>query len=115
MKFFSWNCQGLGRPRIVRALKEMIRVHHPQVVCLLETKMRTVGWDKVKVSLDFRNCFVVSRQGLASGMAILWNADVSLEIVSYSKSHIDAIVKDGKDFRVTLFYGEPAVGNIWRS
>ncbi|CAM9002471.1 unnamed protein product [Rhodiola kirilowii] len=115
MKILSWNCRGLGRPRAVRALKDVLSVHHPQIVCLLETKMMAVGWDKLRPTLGFQNCFAVSRQGMSGGMAVLWNADTSLEIVNYSHMHIDAVLKDGEDVRITLFYGAPAVGNRWRS
>ncbi|CAM8997192.1 unnamed protein product [Rhodiola kirilowii] len=53
MRLLCWNCRGLGKPRTVRALRDIIRVHHPQVVCLMETKMQSAGWDKVKSALDF--------------------------------------------------------------
>ncbi|KAL9682674.1 hypothetical protein QQ045_014479 [Rhodiola kirilowii] len=111
MKLFSWNCQGLGRPQIVRALKDAIRVFLTQVVGLIETKMRTVGWDTMKLKLGFQNCFVVGREGLSSGMSVLWNNESELEIVSYSKSHVDAIFQGRDKFRFTLFYGEPVCGN----
>ncbi|KAL9681842.1 hypothetical protein QQ045_013631 [Rhodiola kirilowii] len=50
------------------------------VVGLIETKMRTVGWDTMKLKLGFQNCFVVGREGLSSGMSVLWNNESELEI-----------------------------------
>ncbi|CAM8923717.1 unnamed protein product [Rhodiola kirilowii] len=111
MKLFSWNCWGLGRPRTVRALKDAIRVYHPQVVGLIETKMSTVGWDRVKLNLGFHNCFVVGREGLSGGLAMLWNNEAKLEIISYSKSHVDAVLQEEDKFRLTLFYGDPVSSN----
>ncbi|KAL9681535.1 hypothetical protein QQ045_013320 [Rhodiola kirilowii] len=74
-------------------------------------KMRTVGWDSMKWKLGFQNCFVVGREGLSGGMALLWNNEAELEIVSYSKSHVDAIFQGSDKFRFTLFYGEPECSN----
>ncbi|CAM8928966.1 unnamed protein product [Rhodiola kirilowii] len=103
MKLISWNCRGLGRPRTVRALKDAIRVFRPQVVGLIETKMRRFGWDVMKWKFGFQNCFVVGREGLSGGMAVLWNNEAELEIVSYSKSHIDTVCQGRDKFRFTLF------------
>ncbi|CAM9000895.1 unnamed protein product [Rhodiola kirilowii] len=115
MRIFSWNCRVLGRPRTVRALKEAIRVFRPQVVGLMETKKRTVGWDRVKMELGFQNCFVVGREGLSGGMAVLWNSEAELEIISFSKSHVNAVLQGKDKFRLTLFYGEPVCSNRKRS
>ncbi|KAL9666377.1 hypothetical protein QQ045_000707 [Rhodiola kirilowii] len=60
MKFFSWNCRGLGSPRSVRSLRDVVRAFNPQIVCLLETKKRSSEWDRIKISLGIRNCFAVS-------------------------------------------------------
>ncbi|CAM8902040.1 unnamed protein product [Rhodiola kirilowii] len=108
MRAFSWNCRGLGRPRTVRALVEAIRVFHPQVVCLLETKKGNVGWDQLKMKLGFRNCFTVSCRGKSGGLAVLWADDVNLSICNFSRWHVDMVIADVSPFRLTLFYGDPA-------
>ncbi|KAL9687653.1 hypothetical protein QQ045_032060 [Rhodiola kirilowii] len=69
----------------------------------------------MKIKLGFDNCFAVDRQGLSGGLAVLWNSDTDLEIISYSKFHVDAVVKDTEEFRLTLFYGEPVNSYRWRS
>ncbi|CAM8956582.1 hypothetical protein QQ045_016060 [Rhodiola kirilowii] len=111
MKVFSWNCRGLGMPRTVRALKSAIRVFSPQIVCLMETKKRVVGWDLLKLRLGFRNCLAVGSRGRVGGLAMLWDDSVDVEVVNYSQNHIDAIVRDQQEFRITLFYGEPTLCN----
>lgn len=61
--------------------------------------------------LGFDNCMAVSRNGMGGGLALLWNDDLELEIVSYSNHHIDGLVKgvDGKLWRCTGIYGHPEV------
>ncbi|MCI72567.1 RNA-directed DNA polymerase (Reverse transcriptase), partial [Trifolium medium] len=41
MKLISWNCRGLGNPTAVRALKKLIKDQSPDIVFLMETKLRT--------------------------------------------------------------------------
>ncbi|KAL9440243.1 hypothetical protein AB3S75_018993 [Citrus x aurantiifolia] len=66
----------------------------------MEVKMRI---------LKFENCFVVDRCGLGGGLALLWTSDVSLEVKSYSKHHIDSVIhnENGSSWRCTGVYGHP--------
>ncbi|CAM8940407.1 unnamed protein product [Rhodiola kirilowii] len=115
MRCVSWNCRGLGRPRTVRALKDAIRALSPQLVGLLETKKKVSEWESLKWKLGFRNRFPVSCTGRAGGLALLWDDSLDLHVVSFSQNHIDVIVKCQFDVRVTLFYGDPVLGNRWRT
>lgn len=55
-------------------------------------------------------CFAVDCVGKGGGLALFWKDDSKLSIVSYSKGHIDAIIKEGSgDWRFTGFYGNPKV------
>jgi predicted metal-binding protein len=38
MRIISWNCQGCGNPRTVRALKKLVAINKPDIVFLMETK-----------------------------------------------------------------------------
>ncbi|KAL9674714.1 hypothetical protein QQ045_002913 [Rhodiola kirilowii] len=88
---------------------EAIKSHSPQVVCLLETKKRAADVEGMKHKLGFQNCFRVSYRGLSGGLAILWDDSVGVEIKSYSFYHIDVVIKEQKEFRLSLFYGNPSV------
>ncbi|CAM9001934.1 unnamed protein product [Rhodiola kirilowii] len=109
MIVLSWNCRGMGNARTVRALKDAIDSHHPQVVCLLETKMRHGKWEWLRVKLGYSNCFVVDPRGTAGGLAMLWKGELCLTIKNFSSHHIDAIVETEFQSRLTLFYGHPMV------
>ncbi|CAM8975431.1 unnamed protein product [Rhodiola kirilowii] len=106
MRVFSWNCRGLGRPRTVRALVDAIREFRPQVVCLIETKKKASDWDCLKLKFGFRYCFAVDCKGKAGGLAVLWLEELDLTIRSYPIGHVDADVRYGCYFRLTLFYGD---------
>ena len=59
MVALCWNCQGLGTPRSVRALRDCVWCWDPKAVFLSETKKKIAGMKGVKVKLDFVNGFYV--------------------------------------------------------
>lgn len=93
----------------VRALKDLISSHKPSIVGLSETKLNSRRWDSLRVVVGFQNCFSVDCEGRSGGLALLWHKDVDVSVCSFSKSHIDVIVKGDSVFRLTLFYGNPRV------
>ena len=51
----GWNCRGLGNPRSVGALHNIVRRWDPEVVFLSETKMRIASMKRIKMKLGFFN------------------------------------------------------------
>ena len=82
----------------------------PAIVFLSETKRKNSGMQKVKVKDGFENGFYIKEKGKGGGLAMLWKRETDLEIKSYSKHHIDAVVTEegsGFKWRITGFYGHP--------
>ena len=78
------------------------------MVFLSKTKMLIARMKKIKLKLGFVNGLYVQRQGRGGGLAMFWRKEVTLEIKSYSRHHIDAVVtKEASGFRwrLTGFYG----------
>ena len=72
MSLVSWNCRGLGNPRAIRFLKDLLVQKRPSFVFLCET---FCGWDKVeqvRAVLDFEGCFVVDAVGHSGGLVMFW-------------------------------------------
>lgn len=92
MSCLSWNCQGLGNLRAVRALGNLLRDFRPTLVFLIETKLDDIGIDKLKEQFNMFG-LGVSCVGRSGGLALLWNKSTSVSIMSYSKNHIDANVQ----------------------
>ena len=66
--------------------------------------------EKIKNRIGFANGLIVPSRGRSGGVAMFWTQDVNLDINSYSRNHIDAIVKETEDnfqWRITGFYGHP--------
>ena len=74
----GWNYQGLGNPRSIRVLRELVQRWKPSIVFLSETKMKNCQMDKVKFKIGLLNGLVVPSIGRSGGLAMLWNRDIKL-------------------------------------
>ncbi|KAL9690014.1 hypothetical protein QQ045_010407 [Rhodiola kirilowii] len=91
----------------VRALQELIRVHRPLVVGLVESKSDSSRCEKVRVKLGFDCCFAVPARGRSGGLVLFWNNMTDVSVVSYSGFHIDCTLNNKGPVHVTIFYGNP--------
>lgn len=109
MRIISWNVRGLGKDRTFREAQKLLQELRPKIVFLSETKMTSRQMGVKGKKLKFDNCFVVDRSGMGGGLALLWDSEVSLEVQSYSKHHIDAVIRNenGSLWRCTGIYGHP--------
>ncbi|CAM8956535.1 unnamed protein product [Rhodiola kirilowii] len=115
MTILVWNCRGIGSPRAVRCLRDLVTTHRPHIVGLLETKANARRWETLKSDLGFINCFVVNSKGKSGGLAILWTDATDLVIQNFSDYHIDCVIKGAEERRLTVFYGNPIAHFRWRS
>ncbi|XP_042942727.1 uncharacterized protein LOC122276878 [Carya illinoinensis] len=119
MKLLSWNCRGLGNPRTVRELHQLVKEKSPQVVFLSETKCNRERVEMVRNRLGFVNSFVVNSLGRSGGLAMIWNENLNASLFSYSRHHISLMIKseeEGREWHLTGFYGDPALErrkNCW--
>lgn len=104
------NCRGLGRSEAVQEVRSLVKLHSPMVVFLSETRFFHDRVDGLQRSLGFPNGWGVGSRGRGGGLALLWTNDVCVQLKSYDKLHMDAMVIDpdtgGELWRFTGFYGE---------
>lgn len=116
-----WNCRGAGNERFRRNFRDLVSLHKPQIVALLETK----------VSLDYVGPFFKSFGLLASthvdptgrigGIWVLWNPlilSVNTILVNSQAIHV-TVKKDGfEDWVLSSVYGSPNPRireNLWEN
>ena len=113
MNCISWNCRGLGRPRAVLELTEMVKKYSPSIIFLMETRSKICRLKNLRSKLKVENVHIVPRHNTGGGLALYWKNGTDLHILDSSPSHIDAVVNPGGDdaWRFTGFYGNPVTTN----
>ena len=78
---------------------------------LVETWADEERLKEVQRNLNFENLFFVEQNNRGGGLALYWSNLINLNVESYSKNHINAIINKGaRDaWRFTGFYGEPVM------
>jgi len=89
MRVICWNCQGLGTPLTVQNLRAMVVQERPNLILLMETKNKKLVVDRLRRKLNFQNSFVEEPQGIAGGMAVLWNTEMEVEVEFSSQEMIN--------------------------
>ena len=82
----------------------------PNIVFLMETKLKKKRMEKEKEKASFNNGLVIPSSSRSGGLALLWKKDIVVEVQGYSGNYIDAIVTDpttGFKWQITGFYGHP--------
>jgi hypothetical protein len=115
MKFISWNCQGLGNSRTVRALKKLLSIQQPDLMFIMETKLLEGQYSffhslKETYSKHIINCSVLGG-GRAGGLAIFWNhCTLNVDIKLSDLNYIDMFISTPSNphiWRATGLYGYP--------
>lgn len=110
MKTSSWDCRGLGNPQTVQDLYHMVEEKKPDLVFLIEIKLRAEKCTRLKKRLNCKGCFVVEPIGKMDDLALLWNSRAKVEVLNYTQRHISAWITEGEGnerWLLTGFYGHP--------
>lgn len=112
MSLIAWNCRGLGKPRAVRFLKEIVHQIKPSFVFLSETLSTKNKVETVCKELHFAGCWVVEAEGHSGGIALLWKNEGACRVTAANKHFIDFEVENDQvgRWRYTGFYGCPEAG-----
>lgn len=60
---FTWNCRGLGSPRVVLSLHELVKKHKLDVIFLIETLINRNKLADIGTKLGYKGVFEVERLG----------------------------------------------------
>lgn len=100
---------GLGHPRTVQILLQLVQNKKPSFVFLIETLSYKNKLESLKSKLRFDGLFVVDRVGRSGGLALFWNTNNQIKLVKYGRNFIDVEVEavDCGRWRLTRYYGFP--------
>ncbi|XP_021593063.1 uncharacterized protein LOC110600514 [Manihot esculenta] len=70
MRIICWNCRGVGNPRAVNAMADLVFYYKPSILFLMETKVHGVRMNQIKNLLHYSNCFSVDSIGIGGGLSV---------------------------------------------
>ena len=89
-----WNVQGAGSRAFSLALKELIRIHKPVVLVLVETHMGGAQALKIASLLGYSGHTRVDATGFSGGIWVYWKKDlVTVEPISQQYQYITMDIK----------------------
>ncbi|KAL4291393.1 hypothetical protein GQ457_14G013060 [Hibiscus cannabinus] len=89
MVIVSWKVIGLGQSETIKTLKFLIDKHRPCVIFLSETKQKKKFLDRKRIRFKFSTSYYVVPNGLGGGLALWWNEEADISILSCYKNLID--------------------------
>ena len=116
IKIFCWNVRGLNDREKRKLIKGVVRNQKPDLVCLLETKVKDISMQMVKsVGVGrFLNWALVDARGATGGLLFFWDNRVleNLEVESGGYS-ISVRFRNCADGFFWIFFGVygPMMGN----
>ena len=96
MNLLCWNCCGLGNPRTVQELLDIVSKVKPCLVFLMECKVKMDRIQSVKKKLGFDKLFYIVGLNNGGGLCLFWNNDISLRLLGSSPNYIDVVVFSSK-------------------
>jgi hypothetical protein len=110
MKFLSWNCKGLTNISTIRSLRAIIRLNHPDVIFLSETKTAANDATSILLQLGFNHLVQDPPSSSRGGLLLAWKDDVNLTSFFVSPDMICAwciSVDTNVKWMVSFVYGPP--------
>ncbi|KAK4482042.1 hypothetical protein RD792_012965 [Penstemon davidsonii] len=93
MKILTWNCQGAGGDNFRTNFRELVKIHHPDIVYLLETKVSETRAEVISNSLGFSGVCRAPIDGRSGGIWLLWQKEnIRVEVLSVDPQVIHAII-----------------------
>lgn len=101
------NIQGLGSLRTSRTLHLLVQRYKPALIFLSKTRFLVTKLQNLRISLNMDGVFSVDCMGKSGGLRLFWDDSVDVNIISFTKWHIDYVVTAASvdPWCFTRFYG----------
>jgi hypothetical protein len=100
----------MGLPRTVQELVLLVRTYKPRIVFICETRQRENKIKDLRGRLGLKNCITHGGKGKGAGIALYWDEQIQIKVLSECPRYFDVLVSDGPNgqtWRGTFVYGEP--------
>ncbi|XP_031116601.1 uncharacterized protein LOC116020257 [Ipomoea triloba] len=106
----TWNYQGAASKNFLRAAKMLLKKHHPDIFCLMETKTSGDNADTVCCKLGFENWARVEALGFSGGIWVFWSDALQVEILTSHPQFVHMAITEpsGRRWNLSMVYGSPS-------
>lgn len=106
-KVLVWNHAEAGNLNFVPAMKELIQMHKPSIILLLEPRISGADANQVIKDIGFSGSHLLVPDGLAHGISILWKEeDVHVEVSSSTSAQVHIAVEVIPKAQNWMLYGD---------
>ncbi|KAL7206157.1 hypothetical protein ACSBR2_018965 [Camellia fascicularis] len=112
MDMLIWNCRGAGNARFWRNLSELVRLHKPDMIILMETKLELNSMGMFFNNLGFTVSTHVDPIGRSRGIWLLWiPSQANVRVHDASSQIITASIsrQDYPDWVLSVVYASPNI------
>ncbi|XP_010675063.1 uncharacterized protein LOC104891112 [Beta vulgaris subsp. vulgaris] len=105
-----WNVQGAGSNSFAASLKELVRLHRPEVLALVETHMGGDRAQQIASILKYSGHTRVDARGFSGGIWIYWHTEnVTIDPIRQHDQYITMDIKkcDEQPWYFTAVYASP--------
>lgn len=95
MNLLGSNCRGLGKPRTVRVLKDILKSHKTDLPFLYKTLVEGNKTEALSSKIGSGNFYSVDRLGSGGGLAVVWRQNMLCIVDNLSQNHVDINIKEG--------------------
>ena len=111
MNILVWNSRDVLKPNFQEYVRELVRVHNPAILVIMETKL---GGEKAKGITDrlpFDGAIHTETIGYAGGLWLLWNSDL-VEVVQLADTeqeiHVEVkVIASNLSWILSAVYASP--------
>ncbi|KAL5547845.1 hypothetical protein UlMin_003076 [Ulmus minor] len=109
MNILAWNVQGLGNDWTFQILHDYVQHYSPSLVFLSETLCSKSQMERFRIKLGYTGMLLWEREGRSDGLCLFWSDNISVQLRSGSKGHIDIMVTSHNSncWRFTGLYDNP--------
>ncbi|KAL7223854.1 hypothetical protein ACSBR1_025335 [Camellia fascicularis] len=93
MDLLVWTCRGAGNKRFKRNLRELVQIHKPDIIVLMETKVELTTIRMFFNCMGFTTSTHVDPVGQSGGIWMLWKPTVRDELWD----HLEALAQTMKE------------------
>lgn len=108
MKIFSWNCRGAGSSQFVRVMKDLAKLHKPDIIVVMETRCGGPKAEKIIKKIGFDDFVKVDAIGFSGGIWVLWRNPIQVFVSVIDDQFIHMkVAHDCEVWWLTAVYANP--------